>query len=118
MAADEVDDGRVPTPADLDALSANAELPLEESRQDGVWTRWLESLVSDSESALAAAMAYREMNGQERSTDLTSIGVWLPLQKTSSKIVLASCKTLAKQAAPPTSPSTVQCKRNSLFNTS
>lgn len=43
------------------------------TREESIWRQWLQSMASDSESALAAAMAYREMSGEQRTALLASL---------------------------------------------
>ncbi len=74
---DKETDGHVPlrlapqTSEVVEESNGSTEEPV--NREEGVWRQWLESMASDSESALAAAMAYREMSGEQRAAMITSL---------------------------------------------
>jgi hypothetical protein len=51
----------------------NVTLPETDSRVVAAWRRWLEALGTDAEAALAASMAYRQLDGPGRSRWLAAV---------------------------------------------
>jgi hypothetical protein len=85
------DDDRKSTPSPLPtapsipaagmAEGADADVPLPERaepRSIAVWRQWLTSMASDAEAALAAAIAYREMDDEGRQRWIASLPMDVP----------------------------------------
>lgn len=56
-------------------------LPPEDGRSTAVWRQWLLSMANDAEAALAAAIAYREMDDEGRERWLASLRLDAPAVK-------------------------------------
>lgn len=70
--------GRVKT-AEPENLSLLADLHRpEEGRSGAVWRQWLSSMATDAEAALAAAMAYRDLDSEARERWLASLKLDAP----------------------------------------
>lgn len=59
-------------------FSVKSELSPGEHRSKAVWRQWLSSMASDAEAALAAAIAYRDMDAQSRESWLDSLEMDAP----------------------------------------
>lgn len=70
------DDGTLPPPPVPESVPIPGEVPTlaeRDGRSTAVWRQWLASMASDAEAALAAAIAYRDMDGAGREEWLRSL---------------------------------------------